>query len=503
MHEDTLAGYRIVRSLGSGSRSHVYLGQRGSLESETNSAVVDHNLVALKHSRRMDAPGTVSEAEALSLGAGEHIVQILDIATLVDQRHCLVLELLPGGPLSLLLDRRRTIDAGEAVTILAPLATALDSLHRSGVVHGKVRASAVLLRADGAPTFASFGDARLVARGMSPAELSASPGVHDDRRSLSELARTVLECVASPSAEAIIEWLVDSEKTAFSDNFGAECAERLFHWSLPSPIQFVLRPAPPMRSIVQLNGGEFFHTADQARVVEVELSAQQIRPPWLHSINLPDWVQSAVASTLVSLRANAVVNRLGRSTLAFVAALRTHLHSVRRRTWLLSAVAALSLISVTIALGVGDSESEPASRSGANNPSPEADVNNLRTTADEASAAVSGNDPLAALPELLRARERCLAELSVLCLDAVAQQGSTAMFEDIAAIRAMRAGRTPNPNLVATTIPVSSELVLIERLGGSALVGLPASLREESETASILMMRGEAGWLLRSYLPGN
>ena len=123
--------------------------------------------------------------------------------------------------------------------------------------------------------------------------------------------------------------------------------------------------------------------------------------------------------------------------------------------------------------------------------------------ADEASAAVSGSDPLAALPELLRARERCLAELSVLCLDAVAQQGSTAMLEDVAAIRSISAGRTPNLNLVATTIPISSELVLIERLGGSALVGLPASLRGESETASILMMRGEAGWLLRSYLPGN
>lgn len=503
MHGDSLAGYRIVRSLGSGGRSHVYLGQRESLESETNSSVIDHNLVALKHSRRMDAPGTASEVEALSRGVGEHIVRILDIATLVDQRRCLVLELLSGGSLARLLDRRRTIDAGEAVTILAPLATALDSLHRSGVVHGKVRASAVLLRADGAPTFASFGDARLVTPGMSPAELTANPGIHDDRRSLSELARTVLECVASPNAEAIIDWLVDSEETAFSDNFGTECAERLFHWSLPSPIQFVLRPTSPMRSTMQLSGGEFFHTADRARVVEVEPSAQRVRPPWLHSINLPDWVESAVASILVSLRGNAVVNRLGRSIPAFVAALRTHLHSVRRRTWLLAAVAVLSFIGVTVALGVGDSESEPASRSGANTPSPETDINNLRGMADEASAAVSGSDPLAALPELLRARERCLAELSVLCLDAVAQQGSTAMLEDVAAIRSISAGRTPNPNRVATTIPVTSELVLIERLGDSALVGLPASLRGKSEPASILMMRGEAGWLLRSYLPGN
>lgn len=103
---------------------------------------------------------------------------------------------------------------------------------------------------------------------------------------------------------------------------------------------------------------------------------------------------------------------------------------------------------------------------------------------------VTGDDPLAALPALLGRRTDCLRDLSVLCLDDVAESGSAAWDDDRAAIDALVAsGLQP-------TVISGAGAALVERLGDSALI----SLAPGSDPASVLLLKGEAGWRIRDYL---
>ena len=107
---------------------------------------------------------------------------------------------------------------------------------------------------------------------------------------------------------------------------------------------------------------------------------------------------------------------------------------------------------------------------------------------------MAGDNPLAALPELLALRERCIRDLSVLCLDDVDQPGSAALAEDQLLVRSLQQGS----ELPETLRVSASDLTLEERLGDSALVSLGDVT--DSEPASLLMMKSEAGWRIRDYL---
>ena len=105
------------------------------------------------------------------------------------------------------------------------------------------------------------------------------------------------------------------------------------------------------------------------------------------------------------------------------------------------------------------------------------------------------DDPVAALGDLLADRSRCVRERSVICLDSVDENGSSAQRDDSALILAIRSGGE-----IPTGATISSHQPrLVERLGDSALVSLGAN----SDPASVLMIRSKAGWRLRSYLSGQ
>ncbi|GAA4743963.1 hypothetical protein GCM10025783_14580 [Amnibacterium soli] len=88
--------------------------------------------------------------EALLIGAGPHLVPVVDVGTAANGDLLVVLptpavrlpQLLAGGP-----------TAGEAITVLVPLAQALQRLHAAGVAHGSIAADAVQLDADGSPSW--------------------------------------------------------------------------------------------------------------------------------------------------------------------------------------------------------------------------------------------------------------------------------------------------------------------------------------------------------------
>ena len=111
---------------------------------------------------------------------------------------------------------------------------------------------------------------------------------------------------------------------------------------------------------------------------------------------------------------------------------------------------------------------------------------------------------MAATSELLRARNECLSGASVACLDTVDQAGSAALATDRYRLaQGADAGETtaaPQASVIGD--PTGYTLSLVERTGDSALIALepssPLNGKEmHSEPASVLVVKGEAGWRIR------
>ena len=107
---------------------------------------------------------------------------------------------------------------------------------------------------------------------------------------------------------------------------------------------------------------------------------------------------------------------------------------------------------------------------------------------------MTGDDPIAAAVTLLEARARCFTEISVICLDDVDQQGSGALSSDQSAMRDAQNGA----EVLAPFLAGADELALVEQVGDAVL--LEWIEPGENEPASLLLMKGEAGWRIRDYL---
>ena len=175
---DAIGGYRLVRKLGEGPRAEVHLG-RLDAEADGEASVV------VKHYRPgVDEAAISTEIEALARGVGEHTVALLDVTTAPSGQLALILARLSGGSLGRLLAHRSSLNTGEVVGILAPLAATVEALHAAGVVHGGIRLDAVLFDGSGTPVLACFGGAGLIQPGLPPALLDPQLGAEHDRRAL-------------------------------------------------------------------------------------------------------------------------------------------------------------------------------------------------------------------------------------------------------------------------------------------------------------------------------
>lgn len=453
MQSDTLIGYRLVRLLGAGERAEVFLGVPAHEPGEP---------VALK----VPLPGTTEpsvlvEAEALDRARGDHVVALLDLASGPLGPPVLVLERLTGPSLAHVLAERGVLGPGEAITVLVPVHAALTRAHAHGVAHGRVGADAVLFAAGGMPVLARFGAAQLGEPGRPEAALEADPAVDADRTAFRTLAAMLLG-----------EHGVDLESTEWSE--------------LPARL-FAIAPAAP----VDLSG----RAGERSVLVP--------RPVVRAGSGASDASESAASDPAARRHpvVEALVGRVPPSWRPRLEAVFGSLRGVRRRTWILAVAALAALVTTLVLL----SDSDPTADAGSSSPDTGAADTRAADTpttapgepvpaASPSSSALSGDDPLVALVALLTRREACLADRSILCLDGVAQPGSAALADDQDLVRALQQGaETPEPFTVAV-----ADLVLEERLGDSALVAIidPA----DSEPASVLLMKGEAGWLIRGYL---
>ena len=146
--------YEIEHQIGAGASGTVWRAHhRGPVT----------RVVALKRLRAGGSPAELSrmrrEATVLTELDHPHIVRVLEVVQDGDGV-ALAMQFAPGGSLADLLAERGRLTPGQVVAVAAPVADALASAHRRGVLHGDVKPANVLFTSDGEPLLTDFGVAR-------------------------------------------------------------------------------------------------------------------------------------------------------------------------------------------------------------------------------------------------------------------------------------------------------------------------------------------------------
>ena len=148
--------YRLREVLGTGGMATVYRAYDDKLDVDRAIKVLNPNLMLseVMRARFQD------EARTLARLRHPHIVAVHDFGQ--DQsRLYMVMEYLPGGSLERRLRRRGPLYPRDATLVMLSVLSALEEVHRLGVVHRDVKPANVLLDRDGTPKLADFGIAHL------------------------------------------------------------------------------------------------------------------------------------------------------------------------------------------------------------------------------------------------------------------------------------------------------------------------------------------------------
>ncbi|PPL14577.1 protein kinase family protein [Microterricola pindariensis] len=450
-----LAGYRVIRRLAVGRSAAVYLGH------------ADAGPLALRVFHAGADAERVDREIAVLCGLPPGVAAPLhDVLTLPDGRICLVLERDDGPSLAEFLAERGHIRAGEAVTILAPLAVALDRLHRHGWSHGAVDAGAVRFDAAGRAHLAGWAEASPLATGAERTRV-----LRAEYAGLAAVARLVCGAVDAGSAaphevQELLDWLGERVAAHPFLSCAAEFERRLFGLARPLAVRLGRPDADPRG-----HAGVPLRLAGQPLRPAAEGADEPNRPPaarW-RGWALPDGLAGALRDRLNAHRWPVVV----------AAAL----------------AGALFVLAITLLPPGGDGSAAVAPT-----PAPAAPATEPPPAGAAAQAGVEAGveaEPVAAAARLLARREGCFRESSLLCLDGVLDPGGPLAVTDAALIRRAQLGGAV---LLPDAVDPAS-LSLVEQNGGAALLALTTGGRGEAgdnaKPASLLMIRGEAGWLLR------
>jgi hypothetical protein len=157
----SVGDYDLEHQIGAGAAGTVWKAhQRGPVT----------RAVALKRLRAgsgaVDLARLRREATVLTELDHPHVVRVLEVIHDGDGV-ALAMQFAPGGSLDDLLAERGRLAPGEVVAVAAPIAEALASAHRRGVLHGDVKPANVLFTSDGEPLLTDFGVARTLGHATS------------------------------------------------------------------------------------------------------------------------------------------------------------------------------------------------------------------------------------------------------------------------------------------------------------------------------------------------
>ena len=503
-NDTSLAGFRLVRRIGTGSRSTVYLGQaRGQTPT-----------VALKVFR-LDADGAAPDRQVRAMLAlpPAMLAPLRDVATAPDGRLCLVMDRLAGAPLDRLLAERGRIGAGEVVTITATITATLQALHDAGFSHPMIGVDCVRFDGGGRPVLLGLGALEEL-----PAGGAGVSRRRDDLVRLAGWIRSVVEYLDPNTTEAATAGsvLAEFEAAATVRPFPADLTaveSALFAWAPAAAVCGAVpgvaephpgAPAGPTTGAITGPGAPPVRLTRPARPVGPEAV---LDPPR----RAPRDAVWATVGVRVAGWGDALRVRVARLGAARLRARRLGGRPVLVGVGLAGvlSVAGLAMLSLTDSpAATGESTERPVPTAAADVAEsaavPEGAPAGTAVLEETLAATLAGDDPAAAALALLALRERCLAAASVLCLDGADQAGSVAMAADSSAVRQTNGADGAAADEPAD-LPEKSGLedsrftaTIQERRGNAALIALtPAAGTAQTQPASALVIRGEAGWRLR------
>ncbi|MFU8947920.1 hypothetical protein ACLRGF_14440 [Mycetocola zhadangensis] len=479
--EGTLAndvcGYRLIRVLERSATATTWLARPGgSTRREENPSNEQlHTTVALT---RFDSEvGQPTVSPALFGVASPYLQYALDVGTDSSGRVIVITER-TEGTLTELLAARHILRVGEIVTVLAPIASALHSLHTAGFSHGALSPAAVRFSQEGRPVLhlSSFG----------PDSPDPSVGRADDIRDLRELMAALVEKCAAPEKEddvaALMRWYDRMTPDEMTDAFFSQLDLRLFALADPLPVDFESDTAE--QDIFLLRGEH---------------------QPARRSVSAPSTMATGALRRLLETLDGVGVDKLGelldRSTLA--SALTTQLAGLR--AWLMRAIrgrAALLLVATATAVVavLGGLALVPEAKSSARSGDTEierAHTGPPEVTMTEAErTALASDDPFVGLEALFAVRSRCLQTGNPSCLSLVHELGSAAETTDEHVLGTHDEALLPGP-----VTRVDAEL--LQRTGDAALFRVNPAGHKENQPVLVLMMRTSTGWRVRDLaVPG-
>jgi DNA-binding response OmpR family regulator len=148
-----IAGYKVLRKIGEGGMSRVFLAERESDGLQLVLKVLDPRLALDPQSRAR----FVREYKIIQRIQNEHVVMIFDQGFTSDNPW-LAMEYFPGGDLHERI--RKGISSMGSLKILVQIAEALDAVHASGVVHRDLKPQNIMFRANHRLAILDFGLAR-------------------------------------------------------------------------------------------------------------------------------------------------------------------------------------------------------------------------------------------------------------------------------------------------------------------------------------------------------
>lgn len=542
--EGLLAGYRLVRRIAVGERAEVYLATPAMAEPGEPGEAPE--LVALRlYGPDADAAAVAVELEALTADAGRSLPAPLDLASGADGRTCVVVERIPGERLSQVISER-TLSAGEAVTVLAPIAAGVRALAEAGFVHTRLAASDVLFDGSGRPRIIGLGALVRLDPGLPAVDRSALL-----REGHAALSRLVAEVAAATRPAAALDGVLAISRSGLEARpfapYALALEHELFRAAAPLPVSGIARfpsagahvpariiPEPGARPIIgppPIVAGcgrassvgapadaSVAPAAPTRGVVTGRLNAGQQPAPAAAAEPVQEFAVGR--STVVAAETSAAedpADRLLEGELPLLAALRAgrwrdRLRAVvaRRRAPVLVAALGGGAVLVVLLTLVPPGGSPPgakaapepgtAASAGADEPGASTDdvgidaADDADATADpgpdgSADAVAEPTELIAVAAELLELRESCLDSGDRACLAAVVQPGSALESADLERLASGQHGAD------AASYDLGS-LTVGGTMGAAVLLDLVHD-DAERQPASLLMVRSEAGWRLR------
>ena len=148
--------YEIIKEIGSGGMSDVYLALDTVLQREVAVKVLKGDMsddpVSLERFKR--------EANTLTKLSHPNAVDVYDVGD-ENNTHYIVMEYVKGYTLKQLIKRRGALPYKEAVWIMKQVSAALLEAHKNGIIHRDIKSQNILIKADGTVKLADFGIAVL------------------------------------------------------------------------------------------------------------------------------------------------------------------------------------------------------------------------------------------------------------------------------------------------------------------------------------------------------